>query len=360
MQVLNYLKNKTMEQLSEEYGIKVSRAEGYPNLYVLNYNQIESPKTHPIVKECRSLVLGSEDGKSFEVVSRSFDRFFNYNEDGYSPDMSTLSCVEKVDGSLVGVFYYKGEWVYRTKSMVMPLLSVQGFETTWNNFIEDALCWSNIDFSSLDKEYTYILEVVGRENRVVVQYPERKAYALAARNNNTGEYSDLVTPTQWLSPKKYSFDSTEDCMAMVRELPNLEEGYVAYDEMGVPRVKIKSPAYIAAHRLRGDGLTPSRIAEMVVSNEYDEYLAIFKEDTPFFTPYIESWTSLKEQLVSCWERNKGVLDKKQFALAVKDNDYSAVLFQFKNNEDSSIEHTLHMQKTSYKVKLLLKAYKQED
>ena len=108
---------------------------------------------------------------------------------------------------------------------------------------------------------------------------------------------------------------------------------------------------MAAHRLRGEGLTPKRIIEMVVINEYDEYLAIFPEDREHFTPYINQWGVLSLNTVSTLERNTHLTDKKEFALAVKDLFYSAILFQSRASGKDPIK-VLHSQKNSYKVKLL--------
>jgi hypothetical protein len=71
MQVVQYLKEHGIGKLVSEFGIKVKEYD--EGLLVLNYDLIESPKSHPIVMECRSLILD----KQFNVVSRSFDRFFN-------------------------------------------------------------------------------------------------------------------------------------------------------------------------------------------------------------------------------------------------------------------------------------------
>ena len=73
MKTIEYIKKNGIESLKSEFGINVKE---YDDLFVLNYDQIESPKTHPIVQECRSLILD----KQFNVVSRSFDRFFNFGE----------------------------------------------------------------------------------------------------------------------------------------------------------------------------------------------------------------------------------------------------------------------------------------
>ena len=94
MDVVDYLKMHSLEKLKNEFGIVVKE---YPDLYVLNYDQIESPKLNDIVRECRGLILD----KDYNIVSRSFDRFFNYgeNETGKDIDITKCSVYDKIDGS---------------------------------------------------------------------------------------------------------------------------------------------------------------------------------------------------------------------------------------------------------------------
>jgi hypothetical protein len=83
LEIQKYLVNSTeptieakLEKLKEELGIKfkIYHEDG---IVILNYDQIESPKSHPIVIECRSLILNIY---TLGVVSRKFDRFFNHGE----------------------------------------------------------------------------------------------------------------------------------------------------------------------------------------------------------------------------------------------------------------------------------------
>lgn len=67
-----------LKALTEQFAISVKKVD---DLLVLNYNQIDSPKTHPYVIECRSLIM---EAGTLKVVSRSFDRFFNIYENGVS------------------------------------------------------------------------------------------------------------------------------------------------------------------------------------------------------------------------------------------------------------------------------------
>ena len=58
MHVIKYLKEHGISKLQEELSIKV---RNYDNgLMVLNYHQLNSPSSHPIVKECRSLILDKD------------------------------------------------------------------------------------------------------------------------------------------------------------------------------------------------------------------------------------------------------------------------------------------------------------
>lgn len=77
LNVQQYLQTKSLEDLKTELGIKVAEHATLP-LVILNYDQIESPsKTHPIILECRALVLNKND---WSIVARSFSRFFNFGE----------------------------------------------------------------------------------------------------------------------------------------------------------------------------------------------------------------------------------------------------------------------------------------
>ena len=118
LEVQKYLQTKTLENLTEELGIRCKVYEE-ENIVLLDYDQIESPKTHPIVRECRSLILALSD---FSIVSRKFDRFFNHGEAlEYYSDFSFENAVafEKADGSLIGVYYnpFTNRWDISTRGM---------------------------------------------------------------------------------------------------------------------------------------------------------------------------------------------------------------------------------------------------
>jgi T4 RnlA family RNA ligase len=362
MKVLEYLNKHGLSKLEEEFGIKVRQNDLYPDLYVLNYCQIHSSKfkAHPIVRECRHLVLEYTDSK-WRLVSQSFDRFFNLGELDEEHDVTEMTAYEKVDGSLVNVFYYQGEWLYRTKSMIMPPsdLIINGIgDKTWKELIEQTII-NRIPQTELTKEFTYMFEVVARENRVVTKYEQDQAYLLSIRNNITGDYvhEDSYPDVEKYGirlPQKFKFKTFKDCVNASEALPNLEEGYVLYNSLGIPTIKVKSPAYVAAHRLRGECTpTPRRIFDMIWENEYDEYLTIFPEDRYLFDPAIETWNNMWHDMESKYDSIKHLESQKEFALAVGRTPAQMLIFKKRKTPEKTFEAIAREQLQSQIFKIWL-------
>lgn len=316
---------EALQALKEATGVKNSVWND--KLVVLNYSQIDSKKTCAIAQECRSLVL--ELG-TWEVVSRSFNRFFNLGEEPCPAiDITRMTAYEKVDGSLIGVFNYKGEWMYRTRSVIMPTGEINGWTVTWKDHIEVAM--KELHFPTMSTNATYILELTSPENRVVTKYASTDPMftLLATRCNITGVYfgSSLDEVRR---PREYKFETISDCLEAAKELRNLEEGFVLYNRQGEPVCKVKNPAYVAAHHLRGEGLNPKKIKDLIFMNEVDEYLAIFPEDVKMFEPYVNAYIKLMAVIGASeyFLRDKG-LTQKEFALKILDLPYKSLLFSMR-------------------------------
>lgn len=369
MQVIRYLNSVRGETILDdlsvlegEFNIGYSMDTRYPELIVLNYDQIKSPKHHPIVTECRSLVLERLALGDWKVVSRSFDRFFNYGETDCGYNANYLVANEKMDGSLIGLFFYhKYGWLYRTKSMIMPESTVMGFPVTWKDIIEDGM--GSVPYEgTLKTGVTYIQEVTAPENRIVTRYEDRKITLLAARYDN-GVYmmpnsvDDVAKVMKWCRPKTWTFSTMAECAQGAKDLRDLNEGYVMYDRLGAPVCKVKNPAYVAAHHLRGEGvLTPRRVMDLVLMNETDEYLSIFPEDTRAFTPYINALQNAYSEASRLWAEYGEIEDNKEFALKVKDYPVFGLLFNRRNGR-MFVESVNRM--TSNARYNLIKAYLKE-
>lgn len=355
MKVIEHIKQYGLDSL-EEFGIIVKQ---YPEgLIVLNYDQINSPKTNDIVKECRGLIIDTE----FNVVCRSFDRFFNYGEAESTFNPETAVAYEKIDGSLIKIYNFKDTWYASTRGTAFAESGVNGWDITFKDMVLKALdCKTDEKFQAhcsynLDQSCTYIFEITAMENRVVTRYEGYTLWLLATRVTADGWYyeeiEEFLTDFGVKRPQVFKFSSVEDCIETAKHLPDLQEGYVIYED-GVPVCKVKSPAYVAVHRIKGEGLNPKRIAELVVINEQEEYLKYFPEDEKHFKPYVDTLDFNLKSAQHHYHKFKDIADQKEFALEIKDQPYAQFLFQARRLNEDNITKVFNSADTNRKVKFLL-------
>lgn len=342
MKTIEFIKQHGVDALTEQFGIKVRREGG---LVVLNYDQIESPKTDPIVMECRGLILDEQN--DFEIVSRSYDRFFNLGEAlNVMPeiDWKTAKLYEKIDGSLIRMYKHNGMWQIATRGTAFADVPCGDWGITFRELVYKALDVENDDEfqalmmqSLMHQGNTYIFELTSVENRVVKSYEGYKLHFLGTRQHEGDCRIDSEHEEKWLRsgscilgdrihfPKEYSFATEEDCVTAVRELKDLDEGYVLYQN-GVPICKVKSPAYVAVHHIRGEGLNPKRCAELVLSGEEEEYLTYFPSDEEVIEPYSQAYGLLQNDIRLAYRATKHIENQKEFALAIAHHKFKGVLF----------------------------------
>ena len=235
-------------------------------------------------------------------------------------------------------------------------LVINGTTTTWDDLIRPFVELVEHTSPDVSEGFTYIFEVVSPQNRIVTRYDEPAAYFLGARDNKTGCYvsnSVLFLPIEIKIPKTYNFNTIEDCISSARNLPNLEEGYVMCTREGEPVMKVKSPAYVAAHRLRGETvLTGKRVMDMIFLNEQEEYLSIFPEDRQMFITYLDAIEDLRRDFEDIWLKTKNIKDQKKFALYVKELKISSLLFNKRNNPLLSFEDIFKNLFNSKKYKII--------
>lgn len=334
LQVQNYLREQSLDDLIAQLGIKVSAHPDLP-LVILNYDQIESPKTHPIVRETRGLVLNSQD---YSLVARSFPRFFNWGEvkdemDNF--DFSDFVVHSKEDGSLVIIYHFNGDWYANTRgSFALDQMQFQDF--SWRDGICRALGVSDLNEldGKLDRNISYVCEFVSPWNKVVRTYREPKLYLLGAFR---GEFEvphnevDLMVDPFFKRPDKYAFNNIEG----VQEFLQLNsandptfEGVVICDKNGL-RYKVKSATYLGLHRLRGEGdgiYNPKNLLPFVLNGETDELLTYFPEVADSYYKLKDKVDAHYDSLLNLWKQHKDLESQKDFALAVKDHPYSSILF----------------------------------
>lgn len=267
---------------AEPYNIKISEDGPY---IIFKYNQLTSDFANPIVREARGIIFERSNWE--KPVCWPFMKFFNWGESNAAElDWSTAFVSEKVDGSLIKVWYHDG-WHLSTNGTIdaykADLANIK--YSSFGEYFEDVISayyGSLSNFTkNLDMESTYMFELVGPYNRVVVPYEESKIYFLGVRDNYTGTEQFGTTTTAGYyglgfdiidTPMQYPLTSLDDCINLVGTFDWEREGFVAADAKG-NRVKIKSPAYVKAHFARNNCvITRKHLINIVLQNEIAEFL----------------------------------------------------------------------------------------
>lgn len=348
LELIEFIKtHKNWEDIltNEPFCLKINRDNGY---ILFKYDQIKSDFSLNIVKEARGIILREKD---FKVVCFPFTKFFNVDEPYADKiDWNTAKVQEKVDGSLIKVWCDRSEQGY-----YMWNISTQGcinaFSADINNNLSayktfGDLFMSVFDknlFTLMDKDYTYMFELVSPYNKIVVSYPETKIYHIGTRNNIT--YEEVEQDIGVEKPKKYNLSTEKECKEAASELTFNEEGYVVVDK-NYNRVKIKSPAYVNAHRLVNNHcINGERVLDLIINNDQEEFLSYFPEYRPDFIRIQKLYLKYGEYLDKMYDKVKGWADtgmeRKEFALKLINkypNDMRFGFLLYDNNINSCKEY----------------------
>ena len=282
------------EQLLSEkpYCLKIKH-DG--KLVLFKYDQVESDFHEPIVRECRGIIL--EEG-TWTVVRCAFFKFFNLGEElADKIDWLWAEGSEKIDGSLMSVWWYDGKWRLSTNGMINAFDAyVSVFDETGNltnekisfgEIFTSVLPLEAFDEFNLDKDICYTFELVSPKTQVIIKYDEPGVYLTAARFMNTLVEVPMMSlsvelPEEMVKkygikfPKIYHLNTMADYQELVKEMDGDDhEGIVVRD--GEKRVKMKTVEYLTRHYYKGAGINLDRLANVVIANEESEFLSYFPE-----------------------------------------------------------------------------------
>ena len=351
-----------IEELTlEPYCLKIKEDGPYT---MFSYDQIRSDFNIKLVREARGIIFRT--GEWEQPVCWAFDKFGNYGE-SYAPniDWATAFVTEKVDGSFMKVWYDLSDrkWHISTNGTIDAFKAELG-DCRLNNFGEyflktlDSYTRAHVyrtafeEFTAeLDEQYTYMFELVGPYNRVVVPYEKPDLYFLGARNKFTGEeYLPIPVNASKLGvgffkrPAIYSLSSLDDCIKAAELKTWDDEGFVVCDA-NFNRVKIKSPAYVLAHFMRNNNvITRKHILRVILENEIAEFLcyaAEYKEELVKTQKLMKAYHKIGNQLAKACRETASILHRGDYARMVKalPNIFQGLLFLNYDRDITAEEYT---------------------
>lgn len=333
-----FIREHGLSSLTDRFAIIAKRHGEFPNLVFLKYNQIESPMAEPVVQECRGLILDEAD--DWRVVSFPFRKFFNYGE-GHAAaiDWQTASVYEKLDGSLMTLYWYRGEWRVASNGLPDASGSVYGHDGTFAD-----LFWETWNHMGLElppaqcRAECFMFELMTPHNRVVVPHTESKLVCIGGRNLATLAERNAIYlggVFDWPLVRSLPIRTVADCVAAAEAINPMEsEGFVVCDG-NFNRVKVKSPQYVALAHMK-DQFSARRMLEVVRLNESDEFLTYFPEMRPLYDDVRGQFESLCSEVESDYSRLQSIAAQKDFALQAVKTRCSSALFAMRAGKVASV------------------------
>jgi len=247
------VKLKEHAQANSVYVIESARI---PNAVMLHYmDSVQYYSTwNTFNRMCRGLIL---DMKNRKVLAYPFDKFFNL---GQMPETSydTLAALggfetsEKLDGSMIIGFINPNDdkLTFTTKG---SFDSEHGVYANALPFTDE----QKIVLDTYARIGTLMFELIAKPFQIVVDYKkkgyEEGLYLIGFRHNVSNKLvsfdvvSNIAKELNVPTFKTYSFNGLDQLIALAKDLPVLEEGFVLRFP-GDLMVKVKGSAYLAAHR----------------------------------------------------------------------------------------------------------------
>lgn len=334
------LSGKTHADLNQEFGIIVNPHPELP-LVILNYNQLESPKTHPLVRDCRGLVLHS---LTHDLAARSFSRFFNWGEHQEEMkefDFSDFHAHTKEDGSLVLIYNFENRWFAATRNS-FGNLQIKDCEYSWAEVILKALQLGDLEelSSFLNPKYCYICELCSPWTKVIRKYDKPELYLLTVFDGYqelpVSIVDEIYSSTKYLfsRPHRYSFTSIEEIKEFLESQAKGDptfEGVVICDKK-FQRHKIKNPKYLSLHFLYGNGniFLPKYLLPFVLDGDRDELLTYFPEAEKRYNAVEGKVTIAYNELLEIWKQTWQIENQKEFALSIiGKTKFTGILFNMR-------------------------------
>jgi RNA ligase len=288
--------------------------------------------------QCRGLVTNSKG----DIVARPFKKFFNYEE--HTPEEipnEFFQVYEKMDGSLGILFNYKGEWILATRGSFTSDQSVRGKELL-----------SKYQYERLHPEYTYLFEIIYKENRIVCEYDFEDLVLLGMIHTKTGDEINIHNSNEDVRFKNMLSNIGFPIVTLYKtwgegydilkeEISKDKEGYVIRFNNGF-RMKIKGDEYVRLHKIitnisnrdiwghLKDGLPLDDILDKVPDEFYD-WVKKTKKDLEDSFKKIEREYQWIYKIIM---RNESAQnDRKEFASLAMGYKHPAILFNMFSGKD---------------------------
>ena len=325
-----------LNKLINEHFISV-RKHPQLDLWIYNY----TPKCqyervwNETTRKCRGLIMDLGD----RIIANPFSKFFNLGEEGMTmenlpPEIPQIT--EKVSGSL-GILY---------ENVGFPAISTRGsFESSMAVWGTDWLLEKGFGMSDFKKEYTYLFEILYKENKIICDYNVEELVLLAVRHTISGNEIDHIEEAERLgfTPVKLFNLSLDKAIQMLDGMEGeKQEGFVVKYNNGL-RIKLKCEDYIRIHRIIS-GFSRKHIIEAMENgnamflNELPDEL--HNEAKAIINEIKEKQQQIMRSVKVTAEKAKKLKTRKEQALLILESEYPGVSFSLLDGNPENAEKAI--------------------
>lgn len=317
------MRNDLLIKYVEEKLVLVQKHPNY-DLYIYNYTpKVQYEKLwDEITLMCRGLILDSE----MNVIAKPFGKFFNIEEhtENELPKLP-FDVYEKMDGSLGILYWIENNPFIATRGSFNSEQSIHACKVLYEKY-------SHI-FNLLDKNSTYLFEIIYPQNKIVVDYGDMDDLVLLTIiDNNTG--IERVENIGFPIVKKYN--GINDLNELKKLEENNKEGFVIRFKNGF-RIKMKFSEYVRLHRIITN-VSNITIWEYLSQNKsFDELLEKVPDEFYQFVKQTkkEIEQNYKNVLDQCLIDYKELNTRKETSLYFETKKHPHILFSMLDKKDYS-------------------------
>ena len=235
-------------------------------------------------KHLRSSVWNSEG----ELISAGFPKFTNWGEnpDNFPVPSSLKNCtvMEKLDGSLLIVSKYKGQYILRTRGTVDAFTMDNGHELTEFQFKLPFLDSLIKELQNIDPDHdldtwpvSVLFEWVSPINKIVINYGDAADWYLVGIVNHDNyrlgsqelldEFAEAIHVKR---PATYTFSDVNDLLENVEQWKG-KEGVVIYSQDGQTLHKVKGAWYLALHHMKSELSNIEKVMDVWLEQQMPDY-----------------------------------------------------------------------------------------
>ena len=228
-------------------------------------------------KHMRSVVVNYAG----EVISAGFPKFTNWGEnpDHFPVPNSLKHCtvVEKLDGSLLIVSKYNGQYILRTRGTVDASTMANGHELElFKNTILSKLADNNDTW-----DYSVLFEWLSPINKIVLNYGDEPSWRLIGFINHIN-YSLAQQDMLDAMAKKYGFDrpptyTFSDVQDLLKDVDQWrgKEGVVVYSKNDQMLHKVKGAWYLALHHMKSELSNIEKVIDVWLEQGMPDYQTFY-------------------------------------------------------------------------------------